>query len=135
MLHLEIVTPDKVLFDDEVKSFSAPGFEGGFQVLPRHAPYITSIKPGKVKLVTKDDSQLLYAVSSGTVEVHADKITMLAEYIIPKESIDIEEAEREKKDAEKMLSLKEPGTDLDAVKNKLDIAKAKINVYNFANPA
>ena len=129
-IHLEIVTPKKVFFDDDVISLTAPGFEGGFQVLHKHAPYITLMVPGKVKIITKDERQLLFATSGGTVEVHANKITMLAESIIPREEIDTAEAERERSEAEKQLQLKEPGTDKEAVMHKLKTAKAKLNVFN-----
>jgi F-type H+-transporting ATPase subunit epsilon len=128
LIHLEIVTPSKVFFDDDVKSLTAPGFEGGFQVLPRHAPFITTLLPGKVKIVTKDNRTLLYALSGGTVEVHKSNITMLAESIIPKEDIDTAEAEMEKSEAERLLSLKQPGLDKEAVLHRLNTAKAKLKV-------
>jgi F-type H+-transporting ATPase subunit epsilon len=128
LIHLEIVTPSKVFFDDDVKSLTAPGFEGGFQVLPRHAPLITTLLPGKVKIVTQDNRTLLYALSGGTVEVHKSNITMLAESIIPKEDIDTAQAEMEKSEAERLLSLKEPGLDKEAVLHRLNTAKAKLKV-------
>lgn len=131
LIHLEIVTPGKVFFDDDVNSLTAPGFEGGFQVLPRHAPYITTLLPGKVKIVTKDNRSLLYALSGGTVEVHNNNITMLAESIIPKDDIDTAEAEREKTEAERLLSLKEPGLDKEAVLLRLNTAKAKLKVVSL----
>ena len=127
---MEIVTPSKVFFDGEVKSLTAPGFEGGFQVLPRHAPYITTMIPGSVKVITNDDNQLFFATSGGTVEVHSNNITMLAEEIIPKESIDVAEAEKEKAEAELLLSSKEAGLDKAAITHKLNTAKAKIKVAN-----
>ncbi|HEY3250885.1 MAG TPA: ATP synthase F1 subunit epsilon [Ignavibacteria bacterium] len=128
LIHLEIVTPSKVFFDDDVKSLTAPGFEGGFQILPKHAPYITIMVPGKVKINTKDNRSLLFATSGGTVEVHQNKITMLAESIIPKEEINTQEAETEKKEAEQLLQKKEPGIDKNAALQRLNTAKAKLKV-------
>lgn len=128
LIHLEVVTPGKVFFNDDVKSLTAPGFEGGFQVLPKHAPFITTLLPGTVKIVTKDNRSLLYALSGGTVEVHKNIITMLAESIIPKDEIDTAEAEKEKSEAERLLSLKEPGLDKEAVLHRLNTAKAKLKV-------
>lgn len=130
LIHLEIVTPQRIFFNDEVISLTAPGIEGGFQVLPKHAPLITIMVPGKVKIVTKDERSFLYATSGGTVEVHENKITMLAEEIIPKEDIDATEAESEKKEAENLLMAKEPGIDKEEVLHKLNTAKAKLNVFN-----
>jgi F-type H+-transporting ATPase subunit epsilon len=115
-----------VIFNDDVKSFTAPGIEGSFQILSRHAPYISTIVPGSVKFVTKDDNTRRFVTSGGTVEVHENKITMLAESIIPQAEINIGQAEAEKLEAEKILELKEPGTDKEAAKHKLLVAKAKI---------
>ena len=130
-LHLEIVTPNRLFFNDEVKSLTAPGFEGGFQVLPRHAPYITTMLPGTVKILTKDDKPLFFATSGGTVEVHSNNITVLAESIIPKENIDVAEAEKEIDETEKLLNSKEAGLDKAALMQKLNTAKAKIKVANL----
>ena len=80
-LHLEIVTPDKTIYTGDVKSFTAPGVEGSFQILPRHAPFISTIQPGKVKIVPKDGNEIILAASGGVVEVHQNKITFLAEAV------------------------------------------------------
>ncbi len=127
LLHLEIVTPGRIVFDDDVKSFTAPGIEGSFQILPKHAPFISTIIPGPVKFVTKQDDTKFFVTSGGTVEVHDNKVTMLAETFIPKEEINIAEAESEKTEASRLLDSKEPGIDKAAAKHMLLVAKAKIN--------
>lgn len=126
LIHLEIVTPGRIVFDEEVKSFTAPGIEGSFQILPNHAPFITTIIPGQVKLVTQGDDTDYYVTSGGTVEVHDNKITMLAETIIPAGDINAKEAEQEMLEAQKLLDSKEPGIDKAAVKHRLLTAKAKL---------
>ena len=118
LIHLEIVTPRKIDFSDDVKSFTAPGAEGSFQVLPRHAAFITTLQVGKVKFITKDGSEKVYATSGGVVEVHDNKISMLAETIEAKENIDIERARSAKQRAEKMLET--------ATGNEIEIAKGAI---------
>lgn len=92
LLHLEIVTPGKINYSDDIKSFTAPGTEGSFQILPRHASFITSLQVGKVKFITKDGNEKVYATSGGVVEVHENKISMLAETIEAKEDIDVQRA-------------------------------------------
>jgi F-type H+-transporting ATPase subunit epsilon len=92
LIHLEIVTPRKIEFSDEVKSFTAPGTDGGFQILPSHAPFITTLTVGKVKYVTKDNKEIILATSGGVVEVHENKISMLAETIESKDNIDVQRA-------------------------------------------
>jgi F-type H+-transporting ATPase subunit epsilon len=103
IIHLEIVTPEKIIFNDDVKSFTAPGTIGSFQILPNHAPFISSLQPGKVKLVTKDGHERLYATSGGVVEVHANKISMLAETIEAKHKIDVKRARSAKERAMKKI--------------------------------
>lgn len=118
LIHLEIVTPRKIDFSDDVKSFTAPGTEGSFQVLPRHAPFITTLQVGKVKFITKDGYEKVYATSGGVVEVHDNKISMLAETIEAKEDIDIERAQTAKLKAEKKLET--------ATGNEIEIAKGAL---------
>jgi F-type H+-transporting ATPase subunit epsilon len=103
LIHLEIVTPEKIVFNDDVKSFTAPGTLGSFQILSNHAPLISSLQPGKVKLVTKEGNERLYATSGGVVEVHRNKISMLAETVEAKDNIDIERAKAAKERALKKI--------------------------------
>jgi F-type H+-transporting ATPase subunit epsilon len=128
LTYLEIITPGKVLFDGDILSVTAPGYEGSFQVLPRHAPFITMMTPGKVKVVMKDESVLLFAVSGGTVEVKDNHITMLADFIVSKDEIDIAEVQQEITEAENQINLKEPGIDKEALIHQLKFAKAKLKV-------
>jgi F-type H+-transporting ATPase subunit epsilon len=126
LIHLEIVTPGRIVFNDEVKTFTAPGIEGSFQILPKHAPFISTIIPGSVKFTTKQDDTKFFVTSGGTVEVHDNKVTMLAESIIPVEDIIIADAEKQKAEAMAIIDSKEPGLDKEAAKHKLQTAKAMI---------
>ncbi|MCC6864817.1 MAG: ATP synthase F1 subunit epsilon [Ignavibacteria bacterium] len=126
LIQLEIVTPGRIVFSGEVKSFTAPGFEGFFQILPKHAPFISDIIPGPLKFILADEQTKKFVTSGGTVEVHDNKITMLAESIISVDDINLADAEREKSDAQSILSSKEPGLDKEAAKHSLLTAKAKI---------
>ena len=76
--HLEIVTPKRIVFKGEVTSFSAPGVDGGFQVLHSHAPLLASVKIGKVKISEVGGNELHYAISGGFVEVRENHILLLA---------------------------------------------------------
>ncbi|RPI13492.1 MAG: ATP synthase F1 subunit epsilon [Ignavibacteriae bacterium] len=127
LIHLEIVTPRKIDFSDEVKSFTAPGTEGGFQILPNHAPFISTIGIGKVKFVTKDNVEKEFATSGGVVEVHDNKISMLAETIEPKEDIDVQRAREAKERAAKKLEAAH-GHDIDIAKIALLRALNRLKV-------
>jgi len=131
LIHLEIVTPGRIVFNDEVKTFTAPGIEGSFQILPKHAPFISTIIPGPVKFTTKQDDTKFFVTSGGTVEVHDNKVTMLAESIIPVEDINIADAEKQKTEAMAIIESKEPGLDKEAAKHKLQTAKAMIKAASI----
>lgn len=80
-MYLEIVTPDKKVFEGEVDSATFPGSKGSFQVLANHAPLISTLATGKVTYVRKDGTHHLQ-VEGGVVEVLNNKITVLAERVI-----------------------------------------------------
>ena len=94
-INLEIVSPDRKVYSGEVKSVSAPGIEGGFQVLSNHAPYVTTLGIGKVKIESTDGSELIYAISGGIFEVSKNKATILAESIESQEEIDADKVKAE----------------------------------------
>ncbi len=77
-MKLEIITPEKRLFDGKVKLVQVPGTKGSFEILKNHAPVISTLTAGKVKVITEADKQELFDVVSGIVEVKANIITILA---------------------------------------------------------
>lgn len=76
---LEIITPDKKLYSGEVRSVKLPGSAGSFGVLKNHAPHISSLKKGTVKVVDEQKQSLSFPVKGGVVEVLKNKIIVLAE--------------------------------------------------------
>ena len=80
-MNLEILTPEKKLYSGEVYGVQLPGISGSFEVLEKHAPLVSALKEGKVK-VLKDKSagnNVLFTIQSGFVEVLNNKVTVLAE--------------------------------------------------------
>ena len=79
-MNLEILTPEKKLFSGEVYGVQLPGITGLFEVLDKHAPLVSALKSGRVK-VLKDKSNHLafYDIQSGFVEVIGNKTTVLVE--------------------------------------------------------
>jgi F-type H+-transporting ATPase subunit epsilon len=75
---LEIITPDKKLFEGEVTSVSVPGTSGRFQMLNRHAPIISALKKGKIKVKSAKGVEQ-FEVNGGVVEMNRNKIIILAE--------------------------------------------------------
>ena len=78
-MFLEIITPDKKLFGGEVKSINLPGADGSFGVLKNHAPIISSLRKGKIKVIDECKQTLTFEVKGGVVEVLRNKVVVLAE--------------------------------------------------------
>lgn len=76
---LEIITPDKKLFSGEIKSVQLPGTAGSFGVLKNHAPLISSLKKGDVKVVDEQKQNHTFPIKGGVVEVLKNKVIVLAE--------------------------------------------------------
>jgi F-type H+-transporting ATPase subunit epsilon len=78
-MKLEIITPDKKLFEGSVKSAIFPGSEGSFGILNNHAPMIATLKSGKVELVEDNNNKLTFDIKGGVVEVLKNNVILLAE--------------------------------------------------------
>jgi len=77
---LEILTPEKKLFSGEVYGVQMPGISGSFEVLDRHAPLISALKSGKVRVLRSANQELAsYQVQGGFVEVLNNRVTVLLE--------------------------------------------------------
>jgi F-type H+-transporting ATPase subunit epsilon len=127
---VEIVTPKRLVFSGDITSFSAPGVVGGFQVLKNHAALLSSIDVGEVKLVDPAGVERRYATSGGVVEVHDNKVMMLAETAERSDEIDVSRAQAARDRARKRLSEKK--SDLDADRARIALFRA-LNRLKVAN--
>ncbi len=80
-MYLEIITPDKKVFAGEVVSAQFPGTNGSFEVLDLHAPLISTMESGRIRITTSA-GQEFFSVDGGVVEVLNNKIIVLAESVI-----------------------------------------------------
>jgi F-type H+-transporting ATPase subunit epsilon len=78
-MHLEIITPDKKVFEGEVKLVQVPGSKGSFEILKNHAPIISTLEAGKIKVIGSDDKENFFKVDGGVLEVKNNTIIVLAE--------------------------------------------------------
>lgn len=78
-MHLDIVAPDKSIFSGEVKSIQLPGVAGSFGILDNHAPIISALKHGKIKIKDSSDKEVLFPIKGGVIEVLKNKVIILAE--------------------------------------------------------
>ena len=79
-MYLEIITPDKKVYSGKVTSVQVPGSKGSFAVLEYHAPIISTLEKGKVKIVEKG-TESFFEISGGVIEVKDNIIIILAESI------------------------------------------------------
>ena len=78
-MKLEIITPDKKLFEGQVKSALFPGSEGSFGVLNNHAAMVATLKSGTIDLIEENNTAHSFAIKGGVVEVFKNKVIVLAE--------------------------------------------------------
>jgi F-type H+-transporting ATPase subunit epsilon len=78
---LEIITPDKRIYSGKVKLVRLPGTKGAFEILKNHAPIISSLEKGTIKVIEENGQELLFEVDGGVVENKDNKIIVLAESV------------------------------------------------------
>jgi len=133
LFQLEIVTPKKTVFKDQVQSFSAPGVVGGFQVLQSHAALLSTIKIGEVKVLDTGGKEWKYATSGGFVEVRDNKVILLAETAERTDEIDVKRADASRERAEKRISEKKIETSAERAKVALHRALNRLKVARKAS--
>lgn len=121
-LKLEIITPEKPIFKDQIESVTIPGILGSFQILKDHAPIISSFEIGVIK-VKKASAETFYTTSGGTVEVSQNNVLVLADSIEKVDDIDEDRAEKAKQRAEERLRKKHE-EDIDEARAKAALNRA-----------
>ena len=80
-MNLEIVTPDSKVYEGVITSVALPGIDGSFQILNNHAPIVSALGTGKMKVVDAENQTQEYTISGGVVEMNNNKVIVLAESI------------------------------------------------------
>lgn len=124
LLFLEIVTPSKIIFSGKVKSVTVPGELGSFQILFNHAPIISNLAIGEIKIVDENDAASYYAINGGFVMVFINRITIVSDSIIKAEDIDA------KKDETELIKLKD---ELVQKRKTQDVSKLEILIHQLEN--
>jgi len=102
-MRLDVVTPESVICSCEVDAVIAPGVEGQLGILPHHAPLITMLQAGELR-VKKGDAETCMAIYGGFLEVRPDRVIILADAAERAEEIDIARAEEAKRQAEQQMT-------------------------------
>ncbi len=79
MMYLEIITPEKLLFAGEIKLIKLPGISGSFEIMTNHAPIISILTPGKIKVRETNDIVSYFEINGGLVEASNNKIKVLVD--------------------------------------------------------
>ena len=121
-IKLEIVTPERLVFDETVDGVTLPGSEGELGVLPHHAPLVSTLGVGELRIRTGSNEDW-FAIVGGFVQVLPDKVVVMAETADLSSEIDLEKAQAARRDAEQALeSGYNEGVDLSAARAALQAA-------------
>ena len=123
-IHVNIVSAEGAIFEGDADMVFAPAKAGEVGIAPRHAPLITTLKPGSVR-VQSGDSEKLFYVTGGILEVQPHLITVLADSALHAEQLDEAEALAARERAREMLQGRAEGIDLAAAQAALVEAEAR----------
>ena len=127
-LSVEIVTIErKVLSEEGIDEVIAPGVEGELAVLPRHAAFMTMLRPGEL-ILKKGSEEIPFAVTGGFFEVLRDKVIVLADAAERAEEIDVQRAEQARERARIALERRESTEDLAMAAAALQRAMIRLRV-------
>ena len=110
-MRLEIATAERVVYSEDVEILVAPGMDGQLGILPNHAPLLTALQPGEIRVVREGEESYM-AVSGGFLEVMANRVTILADTAERAEEIDIERAEEAMQRAQERIESSVSAMDL-----------------------
>src|SRR3990170_5236650 len=102
-IHLDIVTPERLVYSDEVDEVVGPGSEGELGILPHHAPLLTTLTLGVLR-VRQGGQERAFTIAGGVMEVRPDRVTVLADSGESIDEIDVARAEAARERAQHMLA-------------------------------
>jgi F-type H+-transporting ATPase subunit epsilon len=126
-MKLEIITAERVVYSDDVDIVVAPGIEGELGILPHHAPLMTTLQPGELR-VRKEGEEVFMAVSGGFLEIMANKVTILADAAERSEEIDEARVQEAVRRAEERLVNRTADMDLERAVASLRRSQARLKV-------
>jgi F-type H+-transporting ATPase subunit epsilon len=129
MLKLEIVTPEKKVFDETVESVTVPTATGEAGILPNHAPLISALKPGILSYTNKGAVEKL-AVAGGFVEVSGNQVSVMTDTAEAANEINVEQAKAERDAAERALAVLATASieETEAERERLENANSRLQL-------
>jgi F-type H+-transporting ATPase subunit epsilon len=129
---LEVVTPEHLLFSQQVEEVIAPGIEGEFGVLPGHTHFLTTLKIGELRYRIGEHMQYM-SVLWGFAEVTPQKVTILAEVAEKAEDIDVDRAQAGVEEAERRLETGGLPSEVEAARVSLEKARLRKRIATRAH--
>ena len=125
-IHVDIVSAEGEIFSGAAAMVIAPAILGEIGVAPKHAPLLTDLKPGEVRVQTPDGEELFFFVSGGSIEVQPHLVTVLADTALRAKDIDEAAALEAKRRAEEALKDREGELDIATAQGELAAAMAQL---------
>ncbi len=115
-ISVDIVSASELLYSGEAKRVFAPSKMGEIGILPKHTPFLSTLRSGEVRIETLDDENISIYVSGGIVEVQPDTVTILSDTAIRSKDLDEKKAIEAKQKAEEAIANSNAETDITHVK-------------------
>ena len=127
-IHLEVVTPERKVFEAEVERVEVPGLDGELGILPGHTELVSLLKPAGLLTYHIGNEPGEMAVSDGLVEVSANRVTVLANKATRPEDIDLARALQVKEGAEQSLQRALADPDADITRAAVELERASVEL-------
>ncbi len=129
-IHLDLVSPERLLLSEDVDMVTVPGADGYFGVLPGHAPVMSALRPGVIEVKGGEDGDMKLFILGGFAEVTATNVSVLAEEAIPFPDFTIEMLDQRIKDAEEEQIAAPTEAEKGRVAEALDQLRLLRSVFN-----
>tara|TARA_R110002096_G_scaffold393627_3_gene588657 strand:- start:6070 stop:6471 length:402 start_codon:yes stop_codon:yes gene_type:complete len=126
-MRLDIVTPEKKAFSDEIESVVVPGIEGELGILKAHAPLVTTLAPGELRYM-KDGEEISLAIGTGLVEISNDRVSVLTDMALEEKEIDESAVEKALESAQAAMAEKVSPEDVAAANVMIQKQLAQLHI-------
>ena len=126
-LHLEVITPERKVYEDDVDMVIAPGSEGYLGILPHHTPLLTALGPGEFR-VKKGGVEEVLAIFGGFMDVRPDRVIVLTDAAEPAEEIDTARAQAARARAQETLSQAATLSAADEARARAELQRALVRL-------
>lgn len=124
-IHVDIVSAEGKIFSGEASLVVVPASEGDVGIAPRHAPLLTELRPGAVRVQSEGQEERLFYVTGGLLEIQPNAVMVLADSALRPDQLDVDGAEEARKQAEEALAGATEKSDIEKAQRDLAEASAR----------